>query len=66
HGAIRRHQSRGLLPPTSLLLDRSFILVDSHPAFYFLFEISYLLKENVPVREKHSDLKNPISAFAVA
>ncbi len=47
-GAIRRQKS-GALPPTS-----------------FLIEISYLLKENILMRGKFSDLKSLISALVVA
>ena len=37
--AIRRHQSRGLLPPTSL---RSNILLNNHPAFSIFFKFVLL------------------------
>ena len=42
---------------------RLLILVGNLPAFYFLFEISYLLGKNVPVRGTLSDLKSQISAL---
>ncbi|MFR2038388.1 MAG: hypothetical protein ACLS3T_17255, partial [Anaerobutyricum sp.] len=64
--AIRRHQSRGLLTPTSLLLDRSFILVDSHPALYFLLEFRLCWEKMFWHEGKFSDLKSLISALAVA
>ena len=63
---IRRRAGRLSTKISNPAVCRLLILVDSHPVFYFLFEISCLLRKNVPVREKHSDLKNPISALVVA
>ncbi|MCB6812297.1 hypothetical protein LI205_32625, partial [bacterium MSK18_59] len=63
---IRRRAGRLSTKISNPAVCRLLILVNSHPAFYFLFEISYLLRENILMRGKLSDLKRPISTLVVA
>ena len=49
-----------------LLFDGAFILVDSHPALYFLLEFRLCWEKMFWYEGKFSDLKSLISALAVA
>ena len=57
---------KDLLTPTSLLFDGAFILVDNHPALYFLLEFRVCWEKMFWHEGKFSDLKSLISALAVA
>ena len=63
---IRRRAGRLSTKILYLLFDGAFILVDSHPALYFLLEFRLCWEKRFWHEGKFSDLKSLISALAVA